>query len=280
MTRTTAIARYFQEGSNVCPFAKTCPLELAAVSANPRADRAALLRTVAAFAAARGNAIVLVARVDKGFAATATWAAETFLELMLCCLQIDHPTLPIVEAEQHVEQVIRPALSSSVIRPHLTLHGAALMTICMSPLYPTTHPRHAPQTILVTTWSADVSAAGSISKVREAMAREHGTVYDANELMLPLPTAPTRKLKMWVGNLDGSREGLVIASTKDQARKVVGTSRNDFNDHWRERPIDLALDPEVLYTRMFTISGNTGRETWYRGRCPLIREERGRGTKS
>src|SRR5262249_55876011 len=92
VTRTAAIATYFQAGKNVCPFAKTCPLELATVSMNPRADRSSILRSVTAFAAARGNALVLVAKADKGFAATATWAAESFLELMNCCLQINHPT--------------------------------------------------------------------------------------------------------------------------------------------------------------------------------------------
>jgi len=276
VTRTTTIARYFQAGESVCPFAKTCPLELVAVSANPRADRAALLRTVTAFATAHGNALVLVARVDKGFAATATWAAETFLELMICCLQIDHPTLAVAEAEQHVEQVIRPTLSSSVIRPHLALHGAALMTICMSPLYPATHPRHAPHTILVTTWSADVGAAGSIPKVREAMAKEHGAVYDANELVLPLPTAArSRKLKMWVGNFDGLRQGLVIATNKESARKIVGTGRTDFDGHWSEQPVDPTLEPEVFYTRTFTRNGGqSGSGPWQRGRCPLPPKEK------
>jgi len=92
----------------------------------------------------------------------------------------------------------------------------------------------------------------------------------------------TRKLKMWIGNFDGDREGLVIAPTKARARQIVGSSRDDFNNYWRERsPIDPALDPEVLYTRVFTGSGGvTGREPWYRGRCPLIYEERGRGMKS
>src|SRR6185436_5480544 len=208
--------------------------------------------------------------------ATATWAAETFLELMICCLQIDHPTLPIAEVEQHVEQVIRPALCSSVIRPHLTLHGAALMTICMSPLYPTTHPRYAPHTILVTTWSADVSAAGSILKVREAMVKEHGTVYDANELVLPLPsTTRSHKLKMWIGNFDGLRQGLVIAPNKENARKIVGTGRADFDGYWAEQPVDPTLESEVLYTRASTRNGGqSGLGLWQRGRCPLPPKEK------
>lgn len=74
------------------------------------------------------------------------------------------------------------------------------------------------------------------------------------------------KMKMWVGNLDGSREGLVIAPTKVRAREIIGrTSRNDFDAHWREHPVDLRLEPEVLYARRF----GARMEAWFRGRCPL-----------
>lgn len=75
------------------------------------------------------------------------------------------------------------------------------------------------------------------------------------------------KLKMWVGNLDGRREGLVIAATKKRAREVIGprTSVADFNSYWREWPVDLRLEPEVLYTRRF----GARMESWFHGRCPL-----------
>lgn len=46
----------------------------------------------------------------------------------------------------------------------------------------------------------------------------------------------TTKLKTWTGNLDGAREGLVIAPSKKRAREVIGTSRGDFEDYWREQP--------------------------------------------
>ena len=73
------------------------------------------------------------------------------------------------------------------------------------------------------------------------------------------------KLKMWVGNLDGSREGLVIAPTKARARAIIGTGNSDFDAYWRLLPVDPRFKPEVLYTRRF----GTGAETWFRGRCPL-----------
>lgn len=190
MNRAEVVQRYLHAGKSVCPFAKACPVELAIVAANPRADRAAILRSVTAFGNARGNAIVLVAKTDKGFAATATWATEAFLELMICCAQVSQPTDAITEIEHYVESTIRPLLSSDEIRPYIGLHGKVLMTICMAPIYPAAHPRYAPHTILVATWRDDVAAAqgtAAIPKIRKAMATAHGYVYDANELMLPRP---------------------------------------------------------------------------------------------
>lgn len=72
---------------------------------------------------------------------------------------------------------------------------------------------------------------------------------------------------MWIGNLDGSREGLVIAPTKVRAREIIGTSsRSDFDAYWRLQPsVDPILDPEVLYTRRFGVRA----VAWFRGRCPL-----------
>lgn len=77
-------------------------------------------------------------------------------------------------------------------------------------------------------------------------------------------------LKMWIGNLDGRREGLVVAPTKVRAREVIGastgarSSRKDFDDYWTEHPVDPRYDPEVLYTRRF----GAPMESWSRGRCP------------
>ena len=189
-SRSETIRSYLHAGKSVCPFAKAAPLELATVSMNPRSDRAGILRSATAFSAARGNAIVLLANADKGFLATAAWSTEAFLELMICCVQVSQPEIPIAEIEHHVESNVRPTLSSEEIRPYLSLHGKALMTICMAPVYPAAHPRYAPHTMLVSTWSDDVAAAqgaATVSKIREAMAKAHGHVYDANEMVLPLP---------------------------------------------------------------------------------------------
>ena len=74
------------------------------------------------------------------------------------------------------------------------------------------------------------------------------------------------KLKMWTGNLDGRRQGLVIAPSKDRARAVVGGGRANFDSYWHLQPIDTSLEPETLYTR--PIQPRSPAE-WQRGRCPL-----------
>lgn len=84
-------------------------------------------------------------------------------------------------------------------------------------------------------------------------------------------------MKMWIGNLDGERAGLVIASSKERARRIVGTSRADFDGFWVLQPtVDESLEVEKLYTRSMldgvsscsrhtaTVTG-----TWQQGRCPL-----------
>jgi hypothetical protein len=80
-----------------------------------------------------------------------------------------------------------------------------------------------------------------------------------------------RSLKMWTGNLDGDRQGLVIATSKDRAMKTAGVGRTDFDNYWVQQPeVDQALETEVLYTRAFTYGKPA---PWYRGRCPLVRQE-------
>ena len=79
------------------------------------------------------------------------------------------------------------------------------------------------------------------------------------------------KMKMWIGNLDGSRAGLVIAPSKERARTIVGTGRTDFDAYWKLQPhVDAALQPETLYTRPMRPGCPAA---WQPGRCPL--EQRG-----
>lgn len=75
---------------------------------------------------------------------------------------------------------------------------------------------------------------------------------------------PMKTMKMWIGNLDGDRSGLVIASSKERARWIVGTSRADFDSYWVLQPgVDQGLEFEVLYTRTDATS------KWQQGRCQI-----------
>lgn len=74
---------------------------------------------------------------------------------------------------------------------------------------------------------------------------------------------PMRSLKMWIGNLDGDRQGLIIAPSKERARKIIGTSRADFENYWTvQRGVYQGMEFEVLHTRR----GNN--DLWQQGRCP------------
>jgi hypothetical protein len=79
------------------------------------------------------------------------------------------------------------------------------------------------------------------------------------------------KTKLWIGNFDGRRQGLVIAATKKRAREIVGRSVTEFNSYWHEMPLDrvassAGLEAEVLYTRPFDAKDDV---PWQKGRCPL-----------
>lgn len=77
------------------------------------------------------------------------------------------------------------------------------------------------------------------------------------------------KMKMWIGNLDGRRAGLVISSSKEKARKIVGAGKTDFDDYWVLQPaVDESLEFEVLYT-MPTRARISKDGKWQQGKCPL-----------
>jgi hypothetical protein len=87
-----------------------------------------------------------------------------------------------------------------------------------------------------------------------------------------------RRLKMWTGNLDGSRRGLVIATSRKRAAEVVGVGRKDFEGYWHEMDasaIDETLDDDgngleadTLYTRPLMHQPGVPIRGWGRGRCP------------
>jgi hypothetical protein len=189
------VDEFIRRGGSVCPHARGSARIYAAVGQEPCKDRASIWPAVCSFAATKGktpNGALLVSGPDlEGFAATRTWAREVFLELMVDFGLLDGLDARMIAA--HVEEHIRPMLldDSDPRRPVLGCRGAPLFSICMAPLYPKTHPRYAPRPVVVVTWHEDVGAAAgqepAASRIRQAMIREHGCVYDADELMLPWP---------------------------------------------------------------------------------------------
>jgi hypothetical protein len=79
------------------------------------------------------------------------------------------------------------------------------------------------------------------------------------------------KFKMWIGNLDGDRQGLVVAASSRKAAAIVGTTRWDLENYWVLQPgliteakaKELGFEPGVLYTRF------PGHPEWTEGRVSL-----------
>jgi len=65
-------------------------------------------------------------------------------------------------------------------------------------------------------------------------------------------------VKCYVGNLDGTREGLIVASSQKEAATIAKTTLYDFRNYWHATvnpwPIK-SPKPRTLYTRMFNSNG-------------------------
>ena len=79
-------------------------------------------------------------------------------------------------------------------------------------------------------------------------------------------------MRLWIGNYDGRREGLIYARSKTAAARILGVSLTEFNSYWHEPErivqVNGAADfePETLYTRPYHAHGFG---TFFKGRCPL-----------
>lgn len=82
------------------------------------------------------------------------------------------------------------------------------------------------------------------------------------------------KIKTFIGNYDGLRQGLVIASTKREAAQAIEWSTKDFRDYWDETITSWSfrdLKHKTLYTR----ANNNPSGTWVEGRCKLPTKKKG-----
>lgn len=178
-----------KEGS-VCPFARGSARLYVTVGRVPADKRKKTLEAGKRFAPGQNQALLVVGPQLPNFQATKRWAREVFLELLTCFGLLDG--LPEKDVVRHVRSEVRPLLEDEKDprRPLLGFRGKMLYSICMAPLYPKTHPRYAPVPVVVVTWGEDVAQVHgqpSTGRIREVMRREHGHVYDADDLMLPLP---------------------------------------------------------------------------------------------
>ncbi len=175
---------------HVCPFATKCVIH----NVSDQDDYRGALSKMQ-----RGQVVVIVS--DQLFAQhqakypleeyllVKLWAQACYLKAFLCAMMLDFPQENPRRLTRTVLREVYPVVSDDVNprRMHLSLRGLPVLTICMAPVYPTGHPRFAPTPILLLTWMQDIVEAGPLPKVREVMEREHGSVYDAMALMLPLP---------------------------------------------------------------------------------------------
>lgn len=179
----STIKEYLEEGNNTCPFSRSCTTHYVIDSDDFRP----------AFRALKGGQAVVIESSYKGdlteFEATKKWARSTFLKALAHATSVSNPNLSDYNIWTYIDNVIAPILNndSSTIHVGLALCGEPMVTICMSPTYPIHHPRYAPNAILVLVNLFDVDEAGALNKVRESMLKEHGSIYDAMELILPLP---------------------------------------------------------------------------------------------
>lgn len=193
------IRDFLSVGKSICPFAQTSHLHFVESPCEPQT----LLRTVNVFSNTLGSTpahALVVATASPAFPSwsfndTHAWAIERFLELFVACAVSSGAA--IVDVMRHAEKEIRPMFEDSCpTRPILGLKGQPLFSICMAPVYPETHPRYAPRPIAVVTWGEDVASVQALPKVltaiREKMTVGHGSVYDADELMVPWPTREVR----------------------------------------------------------------------------------------
>lgn len=185
------VKNFLEGGGSVCPFAPACPK----IYCEDSGDLCVALEGLAS------NGALVVVSTDEAFPAlrrvapdrtefeeTTLWANSVFMALYFCCLRLRFPEAPTMNIVHFIQQEVASVLASDQVRPVLNLkEGGPLITFCMAPMYPRSHPRYAPTPIVVVNRLYDANAVGEQPKVRKVMEREHGHVYDAHELVVPLP---------------------------------------------------------------------------------------------
>lgn len=176
------LTEFLRGGGSVCPFAKHTTIHYVA-DGNARDLRIAMHRLV------RRESLAVVANRDTGdFAETKEWAIRRFASVHDTALSMTYASvLERLTVMAQVTSELRDPRNQT--RRYIALRNRPLITICMAPVYPIGHPRYAPVTCIISTWMDDIRDAGIPVSIRKAMVREHGSLYDANELVLELPNS-------------------------------------------------------------------------------------------
>lgn len=188
-----AVAVAMPHFESVCPFHQSGVPHLA--TWDRKGDRRRLLAAAESFSGTLGqspsHALIVLGPTCSGYRRTRAWAVDVFLDLFELFLVLSGAPRPT--ARQQVREVRRQLNDNAdPLRPMLGCGNHMLHAICMAPVYPVGHPRWAPRPMVVVTWERDVQAAQSLAvlaRIRERMREGHGALYDADDLMVPLPRA-------------------------------------------------------------------------------------------
>jgi hypothetical protein len=177
-----AVDRHLRAGGSVCPYARKATIHYAM-------DNEALGPTLLAMETTEAGVVVASAS-PASFGDVKRWAQDTVLSMFVAVTSLMHPNLSRRQVKEYVATSIEPVLRNDddPRRLYLPVKGKPVLPVCLAPVYPVTHPRFSPAAIIVLTHLEDVDGV-EIPAIREAMKREHGSVYDAQELMLPLPAS-------------------------------------------------------------------------------------------
>lgn len=195
----------YLRGKCACPFARKARFHAVDICDAPGFYRGQLTRHAMAVHHDLGSVLLVAGQCELTFEDTKRWARETFLEVMIACALATSTAQGLTYAaeERAVERAVYGEVRDMLYddserrRPNAVLGDEPLITICMTPVYPAAHPRYAPYPILVATRQVDVADAQRehplvVTKIREAMRAAQGSVYDADELVLPLPLSEAK----------------------------------------------------------------------------------------
>lgn len=193
--RAQLIEAHLYAGRSLCPFAGIAIRRY--YDTGERDTFPKLVRAAEQFALTAGRrpaaTLIIVAPDDPPFDRGRQWAIETFLRLDLAAKRLVLPTATARELVALSDSVARMiADPEEKRRLHIVLTGYPLFVTGLGPQYPAVHPRYLPATALVAVWQPDVWSAQKaaprvVETIRARMLATHGSVYDADDLWLPLP---------------------------------------------------------------------------------------------